>query len=100
MKHNMVLAGEVYWGEWIDHEKCNLKSLDNPEEACILRDSLTKLSKEACMVLRVMYELPDEMFAGTGRLIQEKFVLHISKRFGWSPFKVSRINKELTEMLR
>lgn len=83
---------------WHAYEEESIRSSYNPEKACIYKDLFSKLSREARMVTRVIYDLPDEMFTATGRLITKQFNAYMKKRFNWSFKKTNEVQKEIADL--
>jgi hypothetical protein len=95
MKDNIVEACAVFWGEWLDPDLITLQASDNPEQNCILMETIENLSLEAKLVLSVIINMPDEVFTKTGRVIQHKFEEQMKNEFGWSIHKIRKVQHKL-----
>jgi hypothetical protein len=94
-KNDLVKASEIYWAEWVDPEICNLQMYEDQEKIVVFQDTLDKLSDELQTIIKVIFELPDEMFFSTGQVIKSKLIKHMHDNFGWSTQKTIKIQSKL-----
>lgn len=99
MKSALEQACEVWWGQSVDPDDIQLRNQDSPESRMILKDNWDKLSTEAKEVASIIVNLPDEMFTGTGRIINEKLLQYMKINHGWSAKKTSYAKQELFNLL-
>lgn len=91
-------AAEVWWGEWVDSDKAGLYTSTTPETLMMQKEILAMLSLEAKDFLTIMYDLPDEMFLSTGRVIWRE-LNKVLRRKGWSWKKIKLVREELQEKM-
>ena len=73
---NLELGCQIFWGETIDPDDCNLTStFKDPETEYMEKESFMKkynsLSKEAKEVIRIIFTLPEVSFNKNGVIITE-----------------------------
>ena len=96
---NLELAAAVYWGEVVDPDDCNLKSIGGPEVEYLFKETLEKLSDEAKLVMSTIINMPDEVYHKTGKIIMYEVHSYMERRYKWPKKKVLRYCAELTKAL-
>jgi hypothetical protein len=98
-KSNLEKACEIWWGEFVDPDICNLTSQDNPEKEIILKDLLENFSKEMKVLANTIITLPEEMFTKTGLVIHKKLVVYMKVHYGWTALRTTTVQSKITKIL-
>jgi hypothetical protein len=96
---DFVRACEIYWGEWVNYEECNLQDEKTPETILIEKDAIRSLPKECRILAEIIINLPEEMFLVNGRLNKTFFRKFVRARTGWTIRKVNKIQNKLEHHL-
>lgn len=92
---DFVKACEVFWGEWVDFETCNIEDPTTPETILIDKDIINKLPNECKLMANMILNLPEEMFLVNGKLKRTFFRKFVKSKTGWSMEKVDQTHRVL-----
>lgn len=96
---DLVKACEIYWGEWVDYEDCNLLERETPETILISKDNLEKLPKECKTLTDIIVNLPEEMYFINGKLKTNLFFKFVELKTGWTKDKIHHVHYKLAQCL-
>ena len=96
---DIVGACEVFWGEWLDFQDCNLKTEVTPETIMMEEDSFRNLPKESRILADIIINLPEEMFLVNGKLKKTFFRKLVKAKTGWNTHKMNMIQSKLESQL-
>jgi len=98
LKAHIVEAATIWWSEYVDSDACALVDSNNPEKIFLVKEAFNQLSKEAKEVAQVLFELPEEMFTNSGRVIRKNLIHYMKHNFGWSAEKTKIVQNEIATL--
>lgn len=93
----LEMACIAYTAEYADSDECNLQDTNNPENAFMIKEAISKLSREAKLLMKTIIELPDEAFYASGQIIIRELKSYMKRRYKWEGFQVDTSRKEIAK---
>jgi hypothetical protein len=85
MTDDIEKACEVYWGEWVPVEDCDLQEKETPETILMAKDAMESMPKECRTLVEILLNLPEEMYLTNGKVKTTQLFRKIAKaQAGWS----------------
>lgn len=91
---------EMLCAEYVDIDKTEIRSDENPELLLISKEAFVTLSEEARDLVNLIMNAPDRLYHVNGQLKKIEFQRYCKRRKGWGIRKLEDIKFELSFFCR